>query len=568
MRWIAWLAASFLILVPAAALALDEARALVGVEKARADHGVTGRGVVVAIIDRGIDAAHPGFQRADGSTRLLAMLDLTSDKGAKAEGNRYGVGTIIRKAAIDASLKAKTALPTADTEGRGTASAGLACGGGQGSKDLRYRGVAPAAHMLFVKLKLDADPWQRTRLRELRPVEDGEKKDDAWFDLKRLRAAMSFCVDEAKAVGRPLVMLMNFSQLGGPTDGSSKLCRTIDALVGPDTQGVAFVTGSSDKGDRKNHASGRVPQGGALTLQVEKEAEGEVTVDIWYSGTDRFDVSIRTPAGRTGPFKAPKTGKSEYGTGYQLYHLSSSRNQVLTLGGKRQIRVDLVGGPGRYDITLHGATVRSGTFHAFIAPNPENPMDEPYNKFLNHVTPCSVWDGASAKHAITAGCSILRSEWKNFQGRGLYQLGEGKKGELWLGSGTGPTADGRPGVTLCVPADRIATTYARGADWAKVRKHIMADDGGLYGLTSGTTASAAMVAGVVALMFELDPTLSGAEAKAILESTARSTEHTGTVPNPRWGHGVLDAAAALEKTAERRKASRKQGRKKKAGKRR
>jgi subtilisin family serine protease len=557
MRSIAWLAALALLSLPGSALALDEARALVGVDKARADHGVTGRGVVVAIIDRGLDAAHPAFRTADGTSRILAMLDLTSDKGAQADGNRYGVGTILRKALIDAALKAGTALPTADSEGRGTASAGLACGGGQGSKELRYRGVAPAAHMLFVKLRLDADPWQRTRLREERPVEDGEKKADAWFDLKRLRAAMSFCIDEAKAVERPLVMLMNFGQLGGPTDGSSKRCRTIDTLVGPDTQGVAFVTGSSDKGDRKNHASGRVPQSGALTLQIQKEAEGEVTVDIWYPGTDRLDVSLRTPAGRSGPFKAPKTGKSEYGTGYQLYHLSSSRNQVLTLGGKRQIRLDLVGAPGRYDVTLHGATVRSGRFDAFIAPNPENPMDEPYNKFLNHVTPCSVWDGASAKHAITVGCSILRSEWRNIQGRGLYQLGEGKKGELWLGSGTGPTADGRPGVTLCVPADRIATTYAREADWAKVRKHIMADDGGLYGLTSGTTASAAMVTGVVALMFELDPTLSGAEAKAILQETARATEHTGTVPNPRWGHGVLDAAAALTKTAARKKAKRK-----------
>ncbi|MDF1700526.1 MAG: S8 family serine peptidase [Planctomycetota bacterium] len=540
-------------MLPPPAAALDEARGKAGVDAAREHHGVTGRGVIVAVFDRGLDHTHPAFRTEAGDTRVLAMLDLTNDDGAKAEGNPHGFGTITRKAQIDLSLKAGAALGTEDKEGRGTASCGLAAGNGRGSKDLRYRGVAPHAKLLFVKLKLDPDAWQRTRLRQVRPIEDGETKKDVWFDLRRLRAGIQFCVAEAKTVGLPLVILMNYGQVGGPTDGSSKLCREIDALVGPDTKGVAFVTGSSDKGDRKNRAAGRLTQGASVTLQVQKEAEGEVIVDLWYPGTDRFDVSLRTPAGSAGPYKAPKTGKSEQGKDFQYYHLASSRNQILTLGGKRQIRVDLVGGPGRYDITLRGATVRDGRFSATIGPNPENPMDEPFNKFLNHVAPGSLWDGASAKHAVVVGCAILRNEWRNIQKRGLGQMGEGKPGALWLGSGTGPTADGRPGVTLCVEADRVATTYARGSDWAGVRKHVMADDGGLYGMSSGTTASAAMVAGVVALMFELDPTLSGAEARAILQRSARADDHTGAVPNPRWGHGKLDARAALAAVAARKK---------------
>lgn len=542
-----------LCLLAQSAEGLDEAREKAGVDKARAAHGVTGRGVIVAIFDRGLDHTHPALREASGGTRILAMLDLTNDKGAEAEGNTYGFGTIHRKAQIDLAIAGRTKLGTEDREGRGTASFGLAAGGGAGSKDGRLRGVAPNAKLLFVKLKLDPDPWQRTRLREERPIEDDEDAKDAWFDLRRLRAGMKFCVDEAKAVGLPLVMLMNFGQVGGPTDGSSKLCREIDALVGPDTKGIAFVTGSSDKGDRKNRAVGRVGQGGSLTLQVEKESEGEIQVDIWYPGSDRFDVQLRTPLASAGPFKAPKTGKSEQGKDFQYYHLASSRNQVLTLGGKRQIRVDLIGGPGRYDITLLGKVVRDGRFSATIGPNPENPMDEPFNKFLNHNAPGSLWDGASAKHAIVVGCAVLRDTWRNIQKRSLGQMGEGKPGELWLGSGTGPTADGRPGVTLTVEADRVATTYARAGDWAESGRHVISDEGGMYGLSSGTTASAAMVAGVVALMFELDPTLSGAEAKAILAKTARKDEHTGTVPNPRFGHGKLDAAAALDAVAARKK---------------
>lgn len=532
---------------------LDEARGKAGVDRARAAHGVTGRGVIVAIFDRGLDHTHPALRDENGGSRILAMLDLTNDEGAQAEGNPYGVGTILRKPRIDLAIAGGTQLGTQDREGRGTASFGLAAGSGQGSKDRRLRGVAPNAKLLFVKLKLDPDPWQRTRLREVRPSEDEADAEDVWFDLRRLRAGMTFCVAEAKAVGLPLVMLMNFGQLGGPTDGSSKLCREIDAFVGPGTQGVAFVTGSSDKGDRSNRAAGRVSQGGSITLQVQKESQGEVHVDIWYPGSDRFDVQLRTPLASAGPFEAPKTGKSEQGKDFQYYHLASSRNQVLTLGGKRQIRVDLIGGPGRYDVTLVGKTVRDGRFSATIGPNPENPMHEPFNQFLNHRAPGSLWDGASAKHAIVVGCAVLRDTWRNIQKRSLGQMGEGKPGELWRGSGTGPTADGRIGVTLAVEADRVATTYARGSDWAGNRKHVIADEGGLYGLAGGTTAAAAMVAGVVALMLELDPTLSGAEAKAILAKTARTDDHTDTVPNPRFGHGKLDAAAALDAVAARKK---------------
>ncbi len=529
--------------------ALDRARALVGVDRARAEFGLTGRRVVVGIIDRGIDATHPAFRKPDGSSRILAVLDLTDDTGAKAEGNPWGVGTIHRKTAIDRALKFGQKPPIVDLEGRGTASAGIACGNGRGSKEAMHRGIAPDAHLLVVRLKLDPPPEQVTKISAEDERKITDKGKDVWFDLRRLRVALHFCVAEAKLIDRPLVMLMNFGQMGGPTDGGSKLCRVIDEVVGPKIPGRVFVTGSSDKGDRKNRAAGRVTQGGSVTLPIEKESHGEVIVDIWYPGADRFDVSVKTPKDSAGPFKAPKTGGSVYGNWFQYYHLASSRNQVLTLGGKRQIRVDLIGQPGKYSVTLHGRKVTSGRFDAFLGPNPENPMSEPFNKFLAHTTPGSLWDGASAKHAIVAGCYILRTDWKSLAGRSLAQMGEGKKGAIWLGSGTGPTADGRPGVTLCAPADRIVTAYAPTGEWAKARRNLISNDGAIYGLSSGTTAAAALTTGVVALMLEANPTLDAPTIKRILQETARKDANTGNVPNPVWGHGKIDAYAAIARAA-------------------
>jgi hypothetical protein len=49
----------------------------------------------------------------------------------------------------------------------------------------------------------------------------------------------------------------------------------------------------------------------------------------------------------------------------------------------------------------------------------------------------------------------------------------------------------------------------------------------------------------VALMLEREPTLDAAQVKRILQATAKADAHTGPVPNPAWGHGKLDAHAAL-----------------------
>src|SRR4051812_27157817 len=87
-----------------------EARA----DVARAAHNITGRGVIVAIADRGIDWRNADFRNADGSTRIAGIFDLSDDSGAAAPGNPYGVGTLYSRAQIDAALAGGPALATRD----------------------------------------------------------------------------------------------------------------------------------------------------------------------------------------------------------------------------------------------------------------------------------------------------------------------------------------------------------------------------------------------------------------------------------------------------------------------
>ena len=604
-----WIAIAVLACFAAPAAALDVARTETGVDRAIKQFGLSGKGVLIAVMDRGIDHTHPALRHPDGSTRIVGMLDLTDDTGAQVKQHPHKFGTTYTEAKINAALAGDLPLPTQDEEGRGTASTGIACGNGAGSHGAGstarpFRGVAPDAQILFIKLKADPSPWDPAPRQEERrfidrvpsyesPAPDGAPQQkpgpkpkpaadaaeapgpdaakqrpqsaEQFFGLERLQVAVDYCLTQAKARKLPCVMLMNFAQMGGPTDGSSKLCQMIDRATGPGIPGLVLVTGTSDKGDRENRTRGLLQQDQVSTLHVDKEAHGEVFVDVWYPGVDRVDVRITTPKGTFGPYNAPKWALGKYERGFQLYHFAAVRSTHRPASGKRQIRVDLIGPPGRYVIELYGAIIKSpggGRFDAFVAPNPENPLQDPFNKFIDPKAPPrgeldfqdpekvglhgSIWDGATAKHAIAVACYVHRTDWKNVQGRDLTQLSEGKHGAIWRGSGRGPTADGRPGVTLAVPGDRMAAPYGRKSEWATSVRNILSDQANvMYGVSSGTTASASFLAGVVALMFERNPSLDAAQIKTLLTRNARQDVHTGTTPNRTWGHGKLDAYAAI-----------------------
>ena len=80
--------------------ALDEARKSSGVERVHTELGLTGAGVLVAIIDRGLDYTHPGFRTESGSTRLEAIFDLTDDGGAKVPSKEFMIFIMITKSSF------------------------------------------------------------------------------------------------------------------------------------------------------------------------------------------------------------------------------------------------------------------------------------------------------------------------------------------------------------------------------------------------------------------------------------------------------------------------------------
>ncbi|MFK7970512.1 MAG: S8 family peptidase [Bacteroidia bacterium] len=510
----------------------DSLRKEINLDQVYSQYNLHGEDVIVAFIERGIDYTHPDFIDDNGNTRIAYIYDMINTAGANAPNNPYGVGTIFDSAQINQALRTSTALGSTDRYGHGTACTGIAAGDGSGMASRQYRGVADKATIIAVKILHDGFP--------ARP---GVSAQAGFYDPTFIPIALDFVKDKSIALGLPSVTLMNLGSIGGPTDGTSKITRAMSDFAAP---GRILVCGVGDDGGGTNRAGATLSQGGTIDLEIEKAVAGNLRLEIWYPGSDRFTISIKRPNNTTaGPFSGPATNQTreqQFITGLNYYHLGSDQDFDEATNGQRQVLIDLTGPTGRYTVTLTGATITDGAFTASLNPSTYSWA----NRFVNNVVSNgSICDFASAQNIIVPTSYVLKNNWIDLNGVQRSRINEGDPGEIWVGSSTGPTRDGRRGVDVAVPGEVNICAYSPNTYYGSFDFNKVQNSNGLYGVQSAVSSAAPVCTGVLALMLEVKSDLSPAEAKDILQRTARSDANTGTVPNVVWGHGKLDALGAV-----------------------
>lgn len=473
-----------------------------------------GTDVIIGIIDSGIDYTHASFRKADGKSRILAIwdqnLEPVGDEASPVRSNlRYAYGVEYTKADIDLGLIVK--LPFAvvrhqdDAVGHGTHVAGIAAGdgsvAGNGQPVGTFVGMAPEADIIVVANRASSE---------------------IFGDSAETLDAISYIFDKATALGKPVVINLSQGDNLGPHDGTSLLEQGIDNLLG--APGRAMVKSAGNEGSLGRHASGFVPVGGQTTVQfaVDNNDASPNIIDIWYEGSDRFNITITSPNGNTSAVVQPDTTTTlTFPNGNQVSIVSTLNNPN---NDDNQIYIQQLRGtaafiqPGNWSFTLTGVSVNNGSFDAWIERG--HPANTPQFLPPHRDDLLTISIPGTSKEVISVA-SYITSEGPN-------------SGNISTFSSRGLTRDRRQKPEIAAPGEVILSAL------------VGANGDNQYQGMSGTSMAAPHVAGAIALMLQRNRSLTQSQILDYLTKTARRDSFTGAMPNSTWGYGKLDAKAAVE----------------------
>lgn len=473
--------------------------------------GTTGQGVIVGVVDTGIDVLHRDFRvdrDGNGTEEGSRILYLWDQAGVGAAGFPFWWGDVLSETRYGRAFsreELERAIvsgipPTRDTHGHGTHVAGIAAGDGSSSPS-GLRGVAPGADLVIVKTTFYEDT-----------VVDGVR----------------FVFEAARALGKPAVVNLSLGGHGGPHDGSSLFEQMIDALV--DRPGRAVVAAAGNEGNRKIHVGGDVRARTTWHLVAE---ESTVAVQLWHTGTSSFSAEVRAPTGETVPvLPGSQRWSSTASGGVWLDNTSLPDPRNLA----RHIYIALTDvSPGTTWAVTLTPVIGGGRVDGWV----ENPSA---GQFQEGDTSYTIAEPGNAQRVITVGAYTTKTRWTSVAGE---QTAEGELGARASFSSRGPTRDGRQKPDLAAPGAWIAS--ARSGQAATAPWLTLPD--GEHAMLLGTSMAAPHVAGAVALLFSRWPSLTWSEVKDALVSGARTDDQVGAAPNYAWGAGKLDIPRAADLAA-------------------
>lgn len=472
---------------------------------------LNGEGVIVGIIDSGIDYTNRHFRNADGSSRILYLWDQTlpwEEVPARGAERRppdgFLLGTEFDKVQIDAALAADSPaegfllVPSRDVSGHGTAVAGIAAGSGVGG----YEGVAPESYLIVVKLgAVDPNSFPRTT---------------------ELMRAVTYVVKKAQQLGLPLALNLSFGNTYGAHNGSSLVERFLDNAS--EVGRTVICVGSGNEGASAGHLQGNAGlAGGRLLTGADSYAELAVVayetalnVQLWKNYADSYRITLRSPGGEEVLLPEGGFGKlsfvmeqtvilvymgepTPYSVAQEIYFDFIPQREYIA-SGVWTFRIEFVSGvTGQYYFYLPSAGVRNaGT--RFFSPSPQVTLTIP----------------STAQKVVTvAAYDSVYEAYADFSGRG-YMYPERTMGSAASGAVKPDLA--APGVNILAP-----------------------DTFGGYGYFTGTSFATPFVTGAAALLMQWgivrgnDLFLYGEKVKAYLRRGARALRGESELPNERVG---------------------------------
>ena len=463
------------------------------------DDGLSGEGILVGVVDSGVDYFHPDFRNEDGSSRILKLWD-QSIPGNPPEG--YIRGTEYMKDEIDEALalgetEGRRLVPSRDFSRHGTAVLGIAAGNGRASGGVN-RGIAYKSDLLVVKM--------------------GNARENSFPRTTELMEGIDYLVRQATQMGKPIAVNISFGNNYGSHRGDSLLETYISNAANVGRSVICVGTGNN--GNDRIHAAGKLRQGQTEIIEVGIGTyETTLNLQLWKAYADEIEIFIETPSGEKLPELSEKIGTQRYRAGETdllIYYGKPGPFQVTQEIYFEFIPTGTYLTSGIWKLYLRGRRIKEGNYNLWLlGGNILNPM----TGFYQPVASETLTIPSTAAKVITVGAYDSRlNAYADFSGRGGERLSYPKPDLV------------APGVNITAPVP-----------------------GGGYANVTGTSFATPFVTGSAALMMEWgivrknDPFLWGEKVKAYLRRGAQPLPGFEKYPNESVGWGTLCTAQSIPK---------------------
>ena len=466
-----------------------------------------GKGIMIGVLDTGIDYENVIFRNIDGSSRITAIWDQTDQNGRPPDTFSYG--SEYTKEQINQALRSdepQSIVPSKDENGHGTFLASVAAGGENIQQG--FIGAAPEAAIAVVKLKEAKD-----YLRKFYGIRQGAvcyQETDIMQGLRYLHLL-------ALKNQMPLVMCVALGTNLGGHNGMSGLSRILGSYSRLVNRCV--VIGGGNEADERHHFQGRLDRVGdvqEVEMRVESGNTGFVA-ELWGTIPNVVTAYLVSPSGERSPVISIRQGsryqltfpfeQTTVDVEYRLF-LRDGRSQLIFLKFDRPAQ-------GIWKIGVQSLERADGEFHIWL----------PVREFL---------DGNV--YFLEANPDVTLTEPANTDDPITVAYYRGADKSVDINSGRGYTRDRRIKPDFAVPGVQV---LGAGVNGNFVRR-------------SGSSVAAGITAGACAMIMEwlLDqPILAGITTSQVANIIILGAEQStfSEFPNRQWGYGTMDLYRSLDR---------------------
>ena len=458
-------------------------------------NGLSGKGVLVGIVDSGVDWRHPDFRNEDGTSRILSLWDQSAqpEPGQNPpKGYLRGVeytGEEINRALSLPDQEGDFLVRERDFSGHGTSVLGIAAGNGRASGGVN-RGAAYASDIIVVKMGIPGE--------------------NSFPRTVELMEGVDYLIRQAQILGKPMALNVSFGNNYGSHRGDS--LPEIYLTNVSNTGRTVICVGTGNNGNDRIHTSGTLDTGQSTEIQLSVSSrEKTLNVQLWKSYADEMEISLVTPSGqRIGPL-AEQIGTQRYrteNTELLIYYGKPGPFQVT-----QEVYFDFIPQEeyilsGVWRLELRGRRIKDGGYQLWL---PGGQVLNPGTGFYYPKAEETLTIPSTAEKVISVGAYDSRlNALADFSGRGGERITYFKPDLV------------APGVGITAPVP-----------------------GGEYATVTGTSFATPFVTGAAALLMEWgivrgnDPFLWGEKVKAYLRRGAQPLPGIVKYPDPAVGYGAL-----------------------------